>query len=144
MTYADDFFFLQLWGTGWCLVVVNVRKLKWHSNCGIVITDPIPTVTNDSDSFASFGFVLIAADCEPRYHSESIQREADRLSQLCFWTTAALCSNWVYTFSVEQRLNQLALNSCHYYFFKLRLHKSLNHFTVSAQWSRLPALAGSW
>lgn len=68
MVYADDV--LQLWETGWCLVAVDVRTLKWHSNCGILITDPTPTVTNSSDSFASFGFVLIAAYCKPRYRSE--------------------------------------------------------------------------
>lgn len=82
MMYADDA--LQLWETGWCLVAVDVRTLKWHSNCGIVITDPIPTVTNGSSSFASFGFVLIAAHYQPRYHLRgSKQHETDRLSQLC-------------------------------------------------------------
>lgn len=40
--------------------LILLMSLKWHLNWGIVITDAILTVTKGSDSFASFGFVLIA------------------------------------------------------------------------------------
>lgn len=67
MAHADEV--LQSWETGWRLVVVDVGMLEQHSNCGNVITEPIPTVTNSSDGFTSFGFVVIAAYCKTRYHS---------------------------------------------------------------------------